>query len=64
MAYEGVVVIVSRVSVEHVTLNFARSGGPGGQNVNKGMLSSLLFLVVSFLRCSLSSSFNSFFFVQ
>jgi hypothetical protein len=21
---------------DHVTVNFARSGGPGGQNVNKG----------------------------
>lgn len=26
---------VPKVSLEHVTVNFARSGGPGGQNVNK-----------------------------
>ncbi|CAN8240703.1 unnamed protein product [Cochlearia groenlandica] len=24
-----------QITIEHVTLNFARSGGPGGQNVNK-----------------------------
>lgn len=24
-----------KISLEHVTMNFARSGGPGGQNVNK-----------------------------
>ncbi|KAL5541054.1 hypothetical protein UlMin_002419 [Ulmus minor] len=24
-----------KISLEHVTVNFARSGGPGGQNVNK-----------------------------
>lgn len=23
---------------DHVTVNFARSGGPGGQNVNKGLV--------------------------
>jgi len=26
------------VHVEHVSVSFARSGGPGGQNVNKGLL--------------------------
>ncbi|XP_021736020.1 peptidyl-tRNA hydrolase ICT1, mitochondrial-like [Chenopodium quinoa] len=25
----------AKISLEHVTMNFARSGGPGGQNVNK-----------------------------
>lgn len=29
------------VFADHVTLNFARSGGPGGQNVNKGVTSFL-----------------------
>eukprot|EP00250_Pteridium_aquilinum_P004079 c14316_g1_i1 orf=65-766(+) len=31
----GPVEEVPKVSLEHVTVNFARSGGPGGQNVNK-----------------------------
>jgi hypothetical protein len=25
-------------TADHVTVNFARSGGPGGQNVNKGFI--------------------------
>ena len=30
-------------AVEHVTVTFARSGGPGGQNVNKGVQFSFFF---------------------
>jgi hypothetical protein len=30
----------SILSADHVTVNFARSGGPGGQNVNKGFIFS------------------------
>lgn len=30
------------ILADHVTLNFARSGGPGGQNVNKGLTFSSL----------------------
>ncbi|KAL3498709.1 hypothetical protein ACH5RR_041441 [Cinchona calisaya] len=26
---------IPKITLDHVTLNFARSGGPGGQNVNK-----------------------------
>ncbi|KAL4187093.1 hypothetical protein AMTRI_Chr09g37430 [Amborella trichopoda] len=26
---------IPRITLDHVTINFARSGGPGGQNVNK-----------------------------
>ncbi|KAK4338307.1 hypothetical protein RND71_042794 [Anisodus tanguticus] len=27
---------IPKITLDHVTVNFARSGGPGGQNVNKG----------------------------
>ncbi|KAL6644728.1 hypothetical protein ACP70R_016336 [Stipagrostis hirtigluma subsp. patula] len=27
-----------KITLDHVTVNFARSGGPGGQNVNKGLM--------------------------
>lgn len=29
---------------DHVTVSFARSGGPGGQNVNKGLYMSFCLL--------------------
>ncbi|GJN08470.1 hypothetical protein PR202_ga26392 [Eleusine coracana subsp. coracana] len=31
-----------KIKLDHVTVNFARSGGPGGQNVNKGATSKML----------------------
>lgn len=37
----------SLVFADHVTLNFARSGGPGGQNVNKGV--TFLFASIALL---------------
>ncbi|RZC11068.1 peptidyl-tRNA hydrolase ICT1, mitochondrial isoform X3 [Glycine max] len=38
-----------KITLDHVTVSFARSGGPGGQNVNKG----------SFVRCFVSFYFLS-----
>jgi hypothetical protein len=40
---------------DHVTVNFARSGGPGGQNVNKGfffLLFPMNLLFSIFFVCS------------
>jgi len=39
------------VHVEHVSVSFARSGGPGGQNVNKGLLpTGLIYLFIYLLH--------------
>lgn len=35
------------VFADHVTVSYARSGGPGGQNVNKGMLVILSIVLYS-----------------
>lgn len=37
--------IIKTFNSEHVTVNFARSGGPGGQNVNKGEFTSSSFIL-------------------
>ncbi|KAJ9549948.1 hypothetical protein OSB04_022491 [Centaurea solstitialis] len=29
---------IPKITLDHVTVSFARSGGPGGQNVNKGLI--------------------------
>lgn len=31
-------------NADHVTVSYARSGGPGGQNVNKGMQCFILYV--------------------
>jgi len=48
-------VLTPFISADHVTVNFARSGGPGGQNVNKGfMLSPLSFFSLHIIGASFS----------
>uniref|UniRef100_A0A803R4R9 Prokaryotic-type class I peptide chain release factors domain-containing protein n=1 Tax=Cannabis sativa TaxID=3483 RepID=A0A803R4R9_CANSA len=49
------------ITLDHVTVSFARSGGPGGQNVNKGLLKdyfrSVFFMFISHLILMPNSSF-------
>nr|CAB3501418.1 unnamed protein product [Digitaria exilis] len=35
-----------KITLDHVTVNFARSGGPGGQNVNKGSILTPILLLL------------------
>ncbi|KAL4592805.1 hypothetical protein LXL04_005810 [Taraxacum kok-saghyz] len=36
---------IPKITLDHVSVSFARSGGPGGQNVNKGLLPSQFFQI-------------------
>ncbi|XP_048229911.1 uncharacterized protein LOC8272151 isoform X1 [Ricinus communis] len=43
-----------KITLDHVTVSFARSGGPGGQNVNKGLFTCSSLIAFASLHISIA----------